>query len=818
MKHARRLSRHLDEVRMVWRQIEAALDRVESARETDQVGRVKTDALLGAASALERLGITAGTVGVPLGDAVVDAVPTRGFDPVDHREEAIADPWQPDVRVGRLPGTDEVELAVCHVATASSPFDDGPTKLPAVSDTLLLPAVRLPGPRSTLEAEVDGVLASVVVPSYPGWGTSVGVSKDVGLEVDSLFDLGPRHAAAVAETLDGEVVSPWSSLVTRRRLGLPDPPPLFTGAASTGAPFDAALRQQATSLVADVREGHADRLPLGTHGGVATTVAQAAAASTGSSEAEALVAAADALDDEGVDSEAEDLAELLRAAAVWAGDGEALDGVAQAAAHLGDVLDGIPVGLPGVPSAVRAARIAAADDLDAALTALPGGTGLPALVAVPVELGPLGQELDVVIGDRIDYPDGSLRLLRAVELGFARWWPLALRQLQLRAGSRGPLTRAMRRFLGTFVDDLAALVDGTPTSFGAGPLRTVQAANVGAVALVVDAPSSSQPSIDRQVEAGQIAMVDGARPAAALVLGAAPQNEQLTLRTGPLRVSLVPPDLAPGTPGFVDVGARVAAGSSGGIDAEELRRGFADDEARDGLVEQVVALASQLALLAGTATVERGDAAIVPAPPGGTLESVPWHGRIPRMTVSLVLHGVGENWWDRTHPDEPLPLLVRPGELLLLRGTADTQPLAPDGAAGSPPDVVQSVVEVDRAVRLPGRLFERLDLTTTAVLAADPSRLGDIGEPPLVCGHDEDLVLVTLRRSWQARPLVGPVTLRRDFAGFDVLTLAVGEALGDTLVAEVTGSAPPGPSGVDRRAELDAAVGLLDEWTRYGRP
>jgi hypothetical protein len=817
VKHARRLSRHLDELRMVWRQIEAALDRVESARETDQVGRTKTDALLAAASALERLGITAGTVAVPLGDAVVDAVPTRGFDPVDQRDEAIADAWQPEVRVGRLPGTDEVELAVCHVATASSPFDDGPTKLPAVSDILLLPAVRLPGARSTLEAEVDGVLAPVVVPSYPGWGATVGPSKDVGLEVDSLFDLGPRHAAAVAETLEGDVVGAWSGLVTRRRLGLPDPPPLFTGAAATGAPFDAALRQRAASLLADVREGRADRLPLGAHRGVATTVAQAAAASTGSADAEALATAADALDEEGVDSEAEDLADLLRAAAAWAGDGEALEGVAQAAAHLTDVLDGTPVGLPGVPSAVRAARVEAADDLDAALTALPGGSGLPALVAVPVELGSLAQELDAVIGDRIDYPDGSLRLLRAVELGFARWWPLALRQLQLRAGARGPLTRALRRFLGTFVDDLAALVDGTPTSFGAGPLRTVQAANVGAVALVVDAPSSSQPSIDRQVEAGQIAMVDGVRPAAALVLGTAPQNEQLTLRTGPLRVSLVPPDLAPGTPGFVDAGARVAAASSSGLAAHELRRGFADENARDGLVEQAVALASQLALVAGTSVVKRGGAPIVPAPHGGSLESAPWHGRIPRLTVSLVLHGVGEHWWDRSYPNEPLPLLVRPGELLLLRGTVDAQPMAPEGAAGSPPEVVQSVVEVDRAVRLPGRLFERLDLTTTAVLAADPSRLGAIGEPPLICGHDDDLVLVTLRRSWQARPLVGPVTLRRDFAGFDVLTLAIGEGLGDTLVAEVTGSALPGPPGVDRRNELDAAVGFLHEWTRYGR-
>jgi len=120
-------------------------------------------------------------------------------------------------------------------------------------------------------------------------------------------------------------------------------------------------------------------------------------------------------------------------------------------------------------------------------------------------------------------------------------------------------------------------------------------------------------------------------------------------------------------------------------------------------------------------------------------------------------------------------------------------------------------------VRLPAAMLPRTDLTRAAVLATDPTVLGGIGEPPLLCGPQEDLVLMTLRRTWQSAVLIGPVTLRRDFAGFDLASLAAGTPLGDALVTTVTGSAPPGPAGVDRVTELAAAVGVLEEWTRLAR-
>ncbi|MFV0524141.1 MAG: hypothetical protein ACK5RL_06555 [Acidimicrobiales bacterium] len=826
MRYARGLSRHLDELRMVWRQVEAALDRVESARDTDESGRVKTEALLDAASAIERIRVTGGLSNQPLGDAIVGQLPTVGRFVDEHGVESIGpipDPWDEAVRTGRLPGTDEIELAIADVATVPFPPMPEPIEVPNLPSQLVLAAIRLPGRRLTVEAELDGVLDTVVVPSYPAWGASIAADRNVDLTIPSLFGLGQRRDAAVAESLDGDLTTPWSGLVlVRRTQGGPDVP--LTGALATGSPsgarFDAALRLRADALVADVRESVATRLGVGRHAQVAGEVAAGAgaAATAGSLDAASLEAAATVIDQEGVDGEVDDLADQLRQAAVWAGAPEPLQAVADAADALALTLAGNPVGW-FTSAAVRLARQVAADALADALAALPVAGSASPLVAVPIELGPLGRELDVVVADRIAYPDGTLRLLRAIELGFARWWPLALRQLQLRARERGPLPRAMNRFLRTFVDNLVALVDGTPTTFGAGPLITVQPANTGAVALVLDAPASAAPSIGRQIEAGQIAIVTGDRPVAALVLGVAQQGEHLTARTGALRVSLVPPDLAPGSPGVVDAGVRLAAIGSGGLSADELRRGFATDPARDGLVEQAVGLASQLSLLAGETMITRSGDPIVPQPAGGPLHQTRWYGRVPAMTVSFILQGVPEPWWDRNpEPDEPpLPLLVRPGELLLLRGTVDATTHDAEAEAGEEPVVAQSVVEVDRALRIPGRMFERFDLTRAAVLAADPARLGAIGSAPLVCGPDEDLVLLTLRRTWQARPLTGPVTLRRDFAGFDLLTLATGTPMGDDLVEQVTGSPPPNLGSIDRGAELDAATGLLAEWTRYGR-
>jgi hypothetical protein len=838
------LRQQLDDWQQLWRQVEAFVDRVETARDEDATGRRKTDALLAAAGAVERGRRAAGVTSTPLGDPVVDRLPTTGWDAKEQKVVPVTAPWAGTSRQARLPGNDDVELAVADLATASPPV------LEAFSGALVLDAVRLPRARDTLAVEVGGVVDTLRVPSYPGPGTGIVTVNQADLEVDSLFSSQDRRDATM-ESLDPPedaqpFVRSWSWLAARRRAGLPglDPaPPLSSvggagGASGAGAPLSSALLDTAAACVADALAGQAQLLPPGTHAGVARSLADAArsAASTTSPDAAALRAAAEVIDEEGVDSEVEDLVGDLESAAdsLTAAPG-AFATLAQAAGALAGALSSSPPGV--LPSAGKAAALRApAQALGTALGALPGGGSLAGALAQPPELGSLATELDAVLADRLAYPDGSLRILRTLEVAFARWWPVALRWMTVRARPGRSPDRALRRFLDPFVRSLAAIVQGSDTGLAVDGLVLGEPANISAALLVTDAPASLAPTVGRVVEAGQVAVLAGQRPAAAVVLGVSRQNDRLAVQVAPLRVSLVPPDLAAGSPGFVDAGTALADRGAP-LTATELRRGFATDPARDGVVEQAVALHSQLALVIGRAELAaRLGAVSVPEPPGPPVGSVPWYGSVPSMTSAFVLHGGPPEWWDRSG-DSPLPVLVRPGELLLLRGQV---PPDPDGVeAGS----AQTVVEVDRAVWLPGSMLDRIDTSRAALLATDAAVLGDVGgaggaggavgaggaggadaggaagaaRPTLLCAPKDDLVLLTLRRTWQVGALEGPLTLRRDFAGFDLASLAIGIPLGDRLVEDVTGSPPPGPTDVDRSLELGAATGLIDDWTRHAR-
>ncbi|WP_298460917.1 hypothetical protein [uncultured Cellulomonas sp.] len=824
MKHARRLRQQLDDWQQVWRQVEAMLDRLETARDEDDVPRRKTEALLAAAAVVERRRLAAGVTAVALGDPVVGRLPTRGWDPATGVEVPVLDAWAATVRPGRLPGTDELELAVADLETVSlpPPFEE-------VSGPLVLEQVRLPASRETLEVATDGAPEMLRVPSYPGGRTPIAPAGSVVLAgVATLFPAADRHAATThVDTGEGpppRFVGRWSALATTRRATLPaldEPPPYTTDAPTTGAPpLTSALLAEARSLVADVLDGVASRLPPGRHDDVAATLA-AAAGSPGSAATDAadLRAAAQVLDEEGLDEEELDaddgglVGALERAADAIQGSPAALAAVATAASALAAGLAGAPLGLP-VPAPVTAARRAAAVSLDGALDALPGAGSLTGALAVPVESGALAREIDAVVAGRVAYPDGSLRILRTLEVAFARWWPSLVRWMALRCLPGGTLDRAVTRFLQPFVDGLAALVAGTDGGFAVDGLAVAGPVSLGGTLVPTDSPASLVPTLGRVVEAGQVAVLTGARPAAVVVLGVGRDGDRLALLCAPLRLSLAGPDVAPGVPGLVADGAAVA-GPSVRLAAAELRRGRADDPARDGLVEQAVALHSELALLLGRDRVATSlGGAGVPDPSGPALQTVTWHGTAPASTAAFVLHGVPEAWWDRSG-ERPEPRLVRPGELVLLRGAV---PPGPDGDPGDPGGgTVQTVVEVDRAVWLPGSMLGRVDLSRAAVLAVDPAALGDLDGPALLCGPRDDLVLVTVRRTWQATALAGPLTLRRDFAGFDLPSLAVGSPLGDALVLAVTGAAPRGPSGVDRELELAAATGLLDDWTRYTR-
>lgn len=813
MRYARRLRHQLDEWQQVWRQVEAMVDRLETAREEDDVPRAKTESLLVAAGVLERRRLAAGAGSTPLGDPVVHRLPTTGWDP-DTGQVVAVDAWDPVVRLGRLPGTDELELAVADLETVAFPLP-----LADVSGPLVLDQVRLFPSRPIFEVELDGVKQMLRVPSYPGGDTPLQAAGSVVLEdVPSLFPLADRHAAATFVG-DGEEEPPafvgtWTALTLARRVrlpGEPDPPPYTTDVVGTGsAPLTSALLDQAQALVADVLVGFPAQLP-GTHGAVAAELASAArgAAGTPATDAEALRTTADLLDAEGLDAPDEGLVEALETAAdSLSASPEALLAVADAAEALAAALVGAPLGLPA-PGPVVANRVARATALGAALAALPAPGSLSGLLALPVELGALGREIDAVVAGRLAYPDGSLRILRTLELAFARWWPGLLRWMRLRSRPGGALDRGLDAFLQPFVDGLSALVTGTDGGFAVDGLELAVPVSSGAALLPVDAPASLLPVLTRAVEAGQVATLPGTRPAAAFVLGLGRDGDRLAVLTAPLRVSLASP--ADGVPGLVDAGTTLS-GSAPALTTADLRRGLATDPARDGTVEQAVALHGQLALLLGRTRLDaRLGAVRVPDPAGPALHSIVWHGEVGASTSAFVLLGAPEAWWDRTG-ETPVPTLVRPGELLLLRG--DLPP--DDEASAGVPGTVQTVLEVDRAVWVPGSMLDRLDLGHAALLATDPSALQDVGGPALLCGPQDDLVLLTARRTWQAAPLTGPVTLRRDFAGFDLPSLAVGTPLGDDLVAQVTGTSPGGPD-VDRELELAAATGLLDDWTRYAR-
>lgn len=815
MRYARRLRHQLDEWQQVWRQVEAMVDRLETARQEDDVPRAKTESLLVAAGVVERRRLAAGAGSVPLSDPVVHRLPTTGWDP-DTGEAVVVDAWDPVVRLGRLPGTDELELAVADLETVAFPLP-----LAEVSGPLVLDQVRLFPSRATFEVELDGVRQMLRVPSYPGGENPLQAPGSVVLEdVPSLFPLEDRHAATTYVG-DGEAEPPpfvgtWTALALARRVrlpGEPDPPPYTTDAAGAGsAPLTSTLLDRAQALVADVLLGFPAQLP-GAHSSVATELASAARGAAGApdTDAEDLRASADLLESEGVDAPDEGLVEALETAAdTLSASPEALLAVADAADALAAALVGAPLGLPA-PGPVVADRGAQAAALGAALAALPSPGSLSGLLALPVELGALGREIDAVVAGRLAYPDGSLRILRTLELTFARWWPGLLRWMRLRSRPGGALDRTLEAFLQPFVDGLAAMVEGTDGGFGVDGLELAVPVTHGASLLPVDAPASLVPVLTRAVEAGQVAGLPGARPAAALVLGLGRDGDRLTVLTAPLRVSLASPEDAAGAPGLVEAGTPLG-GPAPPLSAPDLRRGLASDPGRDGPVEQAVALHGQLALLLGRTRLDaRLGAVRVPDPAGPALHSIVWHGEVGPSTSAFVLLGAPEAWWDRTG-GTPVPTLVRPGELLLLRG--DVPPDSDEGATGVP--AVQTVLEVDRAVWVPGSALDRLDLGHAALLATDPAALQAVGGPALLCGPHDDLVLLTARRTWQAAPLTGPVTLRRDFAGFDLASLAVGTPLGDDLVEQVTGTRPGGPD-IDRELELAAATGLLDDWTRYTR-
>jgi len=106
-----------------------------------------------------------------------------------------------------------------------------------------------------------------------------------------------------------------------------------------------------------------------------------------------------------------------------------------------------------------------------------------------------------------------------------------------------------------------------------------------------------------------------------------------------------------------------------------------------------------------------------------------------------------------------------------------------------------------------------MDLSAAGRLSTTPMEAVDEGKPVFRCGPEDDVAIVTLRRNTVDVALSQPVTLRRDFAGFDVMSLAARRL----LPAELFGGTSAGPSGIDRSREFAFANDTFAGWLRYAQ-
>lgn len=780
MKYARRLRQEVDLWAAMWQQVETFVDRISGAADSDATARRQVQALLTVAAVIERA--RQPTEAKSLGAPVLTSLPTTRVDP-SGASEPIADPWSPSDRTVRLPGLDDLELAAGPVSTvnaANEPIDGD------------LTMVRLMAARS-VPVRVDpraGVVTLGAMPSYhPQSGTAaatiVGPTDRLvdiqGADGDlaGLFSVARRVLATMGTEPDVEHVRSWGELAAGRRAAVTDAtkipldPPSAAGRA-------ALLGANATALVENLRAGTIPAAAAANALAALLATPEAQGNVSAAADANALAAAAKILDDEGSSD-----------------------------AALPDDVTALAAAFRGTPAAQQA-LVAAITALAAAPTstarqdvvlnrarALGVTSSAARLLSVPVEEGPLRAELDKAVAGRLQYPDGSLRMLRTMEAAFAWTWPQRVKWFTTRRDL--VLAPLVARFRAPFDASLRALIGGGDTGLLALGLTVGPAVAVSATQVITGEPDSLLPNVD-DIEPGQVGVIDGDRPAAVTILGVSAAHGRVTLDVSPVRVSVA---AGSGPAGLIAGGSEIGA-SAAGLTPDELRAGeSALGPAADGLVAETLALWSRVCVVFGRATVE-AESAAVPDPVGGPLEHLAWLGTVPARATTLVLTDLPPAMWDRTDPDDPVPRVVRAGETLLLRGT--TQP-----EGGGSATVVQGVVEIDTVIRTTSSMLDAMDLSAAGKLSTVAS--GDDDAPPFPCGPEHDVAVVTLRRNTVDVSLTGPVTLRRDFAGFDAISLATRRM----LPAELFGAASSGPSGVDRSREFSYATEVFTDWLRFAQ-
>ena len=814
MRNARTLRTELDLWKLAWQQVETFLDRIEGAQDQDRSGARKVQGLLIVARVIEHQ--RAARLDVKfLCDPFIDRLTTE---------------WSLDYRKWRMPGSDELELAVGNLETDDSE---------ALESVALLPPVDLfhvsvePTDRRAAEA-VDGMVL-VRLPSYPGIGsqTIVGSALDfsnpstlIGTSVlsgditeqgdtSSLFSRDRRKQAASDIDHTESRVRRWSDLCRGRRTArnaAQDSEVLGCGSASTGSQlWQASLDALARSVIGGVLfnqpqldlESAADKLAR-------IETAARDAATTGQADAADLVAANAILAEEGTQQE-NLLSAIASATTALGGQPQRFLAVADSAAALAAVVQSPPLGFP-VSAATTALRTQRAAALTQALDAVAQALVSSTLFLLPPEDGILAAELDDVVAGRIRYPDGTLRLLRALEAGFVISWPGRLAWLRERY--QLILQPLLARFRQPFVAGLRALLLGGPTGLPIQGLTLRIQAPIGGETLSLDQPVSMLPTLEA-IEVGHVGILAQDRQTAAVLLGVTGSAGRIELNTLPLRLSIAAATEAPGSPGVATGGQPVLGFVPGsGFSASELRGGEASEgPAADGILQQTLSLWSRLALVFGRSRIDQEIApASVPDPSTAALHTLVLFGEAPPQCTTIAIAAASDAFWDRLTGGAPEPRVARGGEILLLRGRGETD------ADGSTGPMRQSVVEVDSVFRTTGSMLRQMDSTGVALLSTAPAGGDQSACPALLCGNEDDVIVVILKRTWQRKKLIGEITLRRDFRGFDAASLATERMLPAAVLDRVL---DPGEQvsdlGIVRDEEFAAALETMAGWTRYAR-
>jgi len=384
--------------------------------------------------------------------------------------------------------------------------------------------------------------------------------------------------------------------------------------------------------------------------------------------------------------------------------------------------------------------------------------------------------LDEAIEALISYPDGPLRMLRALEGAFATHW--VFRKIWFDARRNRYATPRLLRVLQPFRQSLAALREDKPTPYAHPAALGRPAASGDTILYLVQSPFAGKPPFSK-LEPGHVAVVEGSRRTLALVLGdAGPSlpDEKGTrldrLHVAPLFVSMAQ---GPGVMGLVDAGALGAGPLALSKGALRHATESAHPE-HDGALQAMVSLWSKLCLLLGHDEVTGSHELPSPLPLGTKL---PVEGTVQPGAQQLVLDvkavvGLGI--------DAKNPAFARVGEMLLVQGK---------DASG---ELWQGACEVMALQRVPAA-------DTRKTIAVLPPK------PPVCCDCNGDKLVLLVRDYLVPEPLT-EVVVHRHFKGFGAPSLAAGQLL-PNVVDPRTSDAKDEPY---RGPELATACRVLEQW------